>query len=61
MAHSGQELMRVNTIYYYAFLLLLIYFALVLFLLSLLLLPAASSWGRLPFLAGEVGCLFCRR
>ena len=27
-------------------------------LLSLLLLPASSSWGRLQFLAGEVGCNF---
>ena len=30
-------------------------------LLSLLLLPASSSCGRLPFLAGEVGCLFFGR
>ena len=45
-------------IYLSIFLLLLLLFFCFFLLLSLLLLPASSSWGRLPFLAGEVGCLY---
>ena len=59
MAHSGEELMRVYIIYLFicfcsssaSFFFFLCFF-------FLFLLPASSSWGRLPFLAGEVGCLF---
>ena len=39
------------------YLFILFFFCFFFLLLSLLLLPASSSWGRLPFLAGEVGCL----
>ena len=39
---------------YYLFIL---FFFCFLFLLLSLLLPASSSWGRLPLLAGQVACL----
>ena len=67
VAHSGEELMRVYTIcyylFYYVFFVVVVALLLLLLsssfrLLSLLLLPASSSCGRLPFLAGKVGCLF---
>ena len=65
MAHSGEELKNAG-LHYYLFIYLFIYLSIFFcssqffffLLLSLLLLPASSSWGRLPFLAGEVGCLF---
>ena len=64
-AHAGLQYLLLFFIMYYLFVLLFFcFFFRLLFVFFicffLLLLPASSSssWGRLPFLAGEVGCLF---
>ena len=58
VAHAGEELRRVYTIYCYYLIIYFLFFFCFLFLLLYLLLPASTSLGRLPLLSGEVACCF---